>query len=68
MTKLFFFSNVNLIPYIYGHFFDSLQSLSEVFYIIQNCEVEFKIFPSHCLKGTKEAELIDELKEYEENN
>lgn len=27
--------------------------------------IEFKIFPSHCLKGTSEAELIDELKEYE---
>ena len=45
MTKLFFFFNVNLIPYIHGHFFVSLQSLSEVFYIIQSCEVDLKIFP-----------------------
>ena len=45
MTKLFFFFNVNLIPYIHGHFFDSLQSLSEVFYIIQSCEVDLKFFP-----------------------
>ncbi len=26
---------------------------------------EFKKFPVHCLKGTSESELIDELKEYE---
>ena len=26
--------------------------------------VEFKTFPEHCLKGSKESELIDELKEY----
>lgn len=28
--------------------------------------VEFKFFPPHCLKGTYEAELIDELKLYED--
>lgn len=27
--------------------------------------LEFKKFPIHCLKGTSESELIDELKEYE---
>lgn len=27
--------------------------------------VEFKTFPPHCLNGTKEAELVDELKVYE---
>jgi nicotinamidase-related amidase len=27
--------------------------------------MEFKYFPEHCLKGTKESELIDELKVYE---
>lgn len=26
--------------------------------------IEFKTFPEHCLKGSKESELIDELKEY----
>ena len=29
--------------------------------------VEFKTFPVHCVKGTKEPELIDDLKEYEED-
>lgn len=28
--------------------------------------VEFKTFPPHCLKGTSEAEVIDELKPYQE--
>lgn len=27
---------------------------------------EFESFPPHCIKGTKEAELIDELKPYED--
>lgn len=27
--------------------------------------VEFKTFPPHCIKGTSEAELVDELKVYE---
>ena len=27
--------------------------------------VEFKTYPPHCIKGTKETEVIDELKEYE---
>ena len=30
--------------------------------------LEFKKFPTHCLEGTKEAELIDELKGFEETN
>lgn len=29
----------------------------------ENC-IEFKSFPSHCVKGTSEAEIIDELKPY----
>lgn len=28
---------------------------------------EFKIFPPHCIKGTSESELIDELKPYEDD-
>lgn len=28
---------------------------------------EFKDYPVHCLKGTKESELIEELQEYKEN-
>lgn len=27
---------------------------------------EFKIFPEHCLKGTSESELVDEIKIYED--
>jgi len=30
----------------------------------EDCE-EFKHFPAHCIKGTKESELVDELKPYE---
>ena len=32
----------------------------------ENC-VEFDTFPAHCIKGTSEAELVEELKEYEED-
>ncbi len=28
---------------------------------------EFKLFPPHCIKGTKESELIDELKVYQKD-
>ena len=30
--------------------------------------VEFKTFPKHCVIGTSEAELVDEIKEYEEDS
>ena len=30
----------------------------------ENC-VEFETFPKHCVTGTSEAELVDELQEYE---
>ena len=29
--------------------------------------IEFKTFPKHCVKGTSEAELVDELKPYEKD-
>ena len=29
--------------------------------------IEFKTFPKHCVKGTSEAEVIDELKSFEED-
>ena len=32
----------------------------------ENC-AEFKKFPKHCIKGTFESELIEELKEFENN-
>ena len=31
----------------------------------ENDAIEFNSFPSHCVKGTSEAEIIDELKPYE---
>ena len=38
-------------------------------FFIRDCHsddsVEFKTFGKHCIKGTKETEIIDELKEYE---
>jgi len=33
----------------------------------ENC-IEFNTFPKHCVIGTSEAELVDELKEYEEDS
>lgn len=33
----------------------------------ENC-VEFNTFPKHCVIGTTEADLVDELKEYEEDS
>ena len=30
--------------------------------------VEFKTYPSHCLAGTKESDLIDELKQYQDES
>lgn len=30
--------------------------------------IEFKRYPKHCIKGTKESELVDELKIYENNS
>ena len=32
----------------------------------ENCE-EFNFFPPHCIRGTEECDVVDELKEYEED-
>lgn len=32
----------------------------------ENCR-EFNRYPAHCVEGTEEAELVDELKQFEEN-
>ena len=32
----------------------------------ENC-IEFDSFPSHCVKGSRESELTERLKEYEED-
>ena len=44
-------------------------SNSEVFYVRDSHSEdskEFKKFPLHCLRGTNESEMVDELKEYED--
>ena len=49
-----------------GHISDSK---SEVFYVRDSHSEdskEFKKFPLHCLRGTNESEMVDELKEYED--
>ena len=33
----------------------------------ENC-IEFATFPKHCVIGTNEADLVDEIKEYEEDS
>lgn len=44
---------------------------NELISIIKDCHeencAEFKKFPKHCVKGTSESELIEELKEFENN-
>ncbi len=46
-----------------------IQENKEVIFI-KDCHnkdcAEFKSYPEHCIKGTKEAEIVDELKKYEE--
>lgn len=46
-----------------------LESEDDVIFIKdahENDSKEFKKFPKHCIKGTSESELVDELKKYEE--
>ena len=43
--------------------------LCEIFYIRDSHKkdaIEFKKFPLHCLEGSSESEMVDELKKYEE--
>ena len=44
-----------------------IQENKEVIFI-KDCHnkdcAEFKSYPEHCIKGTKEAEIVDELKKY----
>lgn len=43
--------------------------LCEIFYIRDSHKkyaIEFKKFPFHCLEGSSESEMVDELKKYEE--
>ncbi len=62
-------------PYI-AHIIPEIQRLTKsfikdgegVFFVKDTHEkdcAEFKKFPKHCIKGTNEAELVDELKPYE---
>lgn len=49
---------------------DQLKDCKKVFFIDSHTEdsVEFKSYPAHCLKGTVEEELIEELKDKVDNN
>ena len=60
-----------------GHIIPEIEELVKYFIskkqgiiFVKDCHtedsVEFKTFPLHCLKGSSEAELVDELKQYED--
>ena len=54
---------------IIPHIVDLLKSArrGKIFFISDNHEkndMEFKIFPPHCIKGTEESKVIDELSSF----
>ena len=56
-----------IIPNVQGLLKRELAKRSQVFFICDNHDpddLEFKIFPPHCVKGTAEAEVIPELARY----
>jgi nicotinamidase/pyrazinamidase len=56
-----------IIPKIQKLLEKELAGGSKVFFICDNHDpddLEFKMFPPHCIKGTKEAEVIPELSKY----
>lgn len=57
-----------IIPNVQKLIESGLGAGSKVFFICDNHEpddLEFEMFPVHCVKGTREAELIPELSSYE---
>jgi len=57
----------SVIPHIQGLLERELARGARVFYICDNHDpddLEFRMFPPHCLKGTAEAEVIPELAGY----
>jgi nicotinamidase/pyrazinamidase len=57
----------HIIPRIQTLLEREIKNGSKVFFICDSHEsndLEFKMFPPHCIKGTKEAEVIPELARY----
>lgn len=57
-----------LVPEQIKMFDKILRENGQINFILENHDenaTEFKTYPVHCIKGTKEAELIDEFKVYE---
>ena len=57
-----------IIPNVQRLLEQELAQGSKVFFICDHHDpddLEFKMFPPHCIEGTKEAEVIPELAQYE---
>jgi nicotinamidase/pyrazinamidase len=57
----------SIIPNIQGLLKYELKQEAKLFFICDNHDpddLEFKMFPPHCIAGTPEAEVIPELKKY----
>ena len=57
----------SIIPNIQGLLEKEIARRSKVFFVCDNHDpndLEFKMFPPHCIAGTTEAEVIAELAEY----
>ena len=57
----------NIIPNIQGLLERELARRSKIFFVCDNHDpddLEFKMFPPHCIAGTTEAEVIAELAKY----
>ena len=57
----------NIIPNIQGLLERELARRSKIFFVCDNHDpddLEFKMFPPHCIAGTAEAEVITELAKY----
>jgi nicotinamidase-related amidase len=57
----------NIIPNIQGLLERELARESKIFFVCDNHDpddLEFKMFPPHCIAGTAEAEVIPELSKY----
>lgn len=61
---------MHIVPAIRGYMEEALESPNKAVAVIKEYHdenaKEFDIHPPHCKKGTKEAEMVDELKDLEE--
>ena len=59
------------IEHIVPEILNKINEYKDGLIFVKDCHernsVEFNSYPVHCLKKTRESELIDELKEYEKN-